>query len=103
MVPLEPPSGHIVEVARALHLDQALDMGLVQWGFVLAIARRPQEMEAVLEEAIARAGGRPDVMAMAWGHLRGLHSLLKDETSEALDRLEVAMEWYAGAGATSAS
>lgn len=82
-----------VDLARSLRLDQVLVEGLVQSAFVLAIAGRSAEMDEALDEAEALGAGRPEVKALAWGHVRALYSLLGDETDEALYRLDLAMGW----------
>jgi len=89
------------EAARRYHLgglllpmaqvrQALLPMALVRQAQCHAVAGNASEMEACIAEALALAGGDPEVSAGAWGQCRAMLSLLRENRARATRELQAA-------------
>lgn len=96
----EAAARRAVDVAGTLGLGQVHATALVQLAFVHALSGRRDDMERVVDDAVARADRAPETMALLWGHVRATCSLLEEDRSRALEELRRARSWSAQAPGT---
>ncbi|MDP8931567.1 MAG: AAA family ATPase [Actinomycetota bacterium] len=81
------------DIARRYHLDHLLAVALAKQAGCHALALRAQEVEAAIEEAFALAPDDPEVATNAWAYGRGVLALLEERRGDAVEALEMAMEY----------
>jgi DNA-binding CsgD family transcriptional regulator/tetratricopeptide (TPR) repeat protein len=79
--------GLVLPMAQAR--QALLPMALVRQAQCHAVSGNAEEMEACISEALALAGGDPEVSAGIWGQCRATLSLLRENRAQALRELDI--------------